>query len=402
MKINKLNYFLAKYCIKKMKKKHIVGLLFALSLLSCVQEQKSNSVAGFSLQDSLDFTFHTKLKYAKGFTVTNHDTYKEIYVYHPLTGDTMGRYITCLQAKNLPNNIKTKGQVIEVPAKSIACLSTTDVGCIKILDIRDKLIGCGSPQYIWDKQLEAKVKSGEIQEIGQGMNFNIEQIISVMPELLTQSFMDKTDVDGNLTKMGINVLYNNAWKEQTLLARGEWLKFIALFFGKERLADSIFNQVEQNYYAVKAIASQTDKKPRVMYGYDYKGTWYLPQNGTYVAQTIRDANAVFTGAGDGNSSIPKSFEEIYELFHDCEYWLSTQGKVHTMKDFLSSNERYIDFEAAQNNKVYINNKREKLTGGNDYWESGINRPDLLLKDMVKILHPELFPNYETVYWKHLE
>ncbi len=379
-----------------------VSLFFAASFSSCNQEQKSTSLTSFSRQDSLNFIFPTTLKYAKGFQIIHHKNYKEIHVAHPLTGETMAKYITILSGTVLPDSIKVKGQVIEVPAKSIACLSTTDLGCVELLDIRDKLIGCSSPEYVWDKQLEAKIKQGEIKEIGRGMNFNIEQIVDIMPELLTQNFMDKTDVDGNLTKLGINVLYNNAWKEKTLLGRAEWLKFIALFFGKERMADSIFTTVEQNYYAVKAAAAKAKQKPTVMYGSDYKGTWYLPQNDTYVAQTIRDANAVFTGAGDGNASIPKSFEEVYNLFHNCEYWLSPQSKVHTLKDFLSLNERYIDFEATQNHKVYANNKREKQTGGNDYWESGINRPDLLLKDVVKILHPELFPDYETVYWKHLK
>lgn len=380
----------------------LLGILILTLIYACNNKVEKQTASNHLQQDSLDFAFHTKLKYAKGFTVTNHANYKEIYVTHPLTGDIMGRYITTLSADNLPDSVKAKGTVIEVPARSMAALSSTDIGCLEVLDIRDKLIGCGSPNNLWDKELQAKIARGEIKEIGRGMNFNIENIVAIMPEILIQNFMDKTDVDGNLSKLGINILYNNAWKEHNLLGRAEWLKFVALFFGRERMADSVFNIVEKNYHDVKAEAAKAKRKPTVMYGYDYKGTWYLPQNDTYVAQTIRDANAEFRGAGDGNRSIPKSFEEIYDIFNDCEYWLSTQGKVRTMKDFLSSNERYKDFQATANNKVYINNKREKPTGGNDYWESGINRPDLLLKDIVKILHPELFPNYETVYWRHLK
>ncbi len=379
----------------------MIAILLISVMASCGNERAENASTNKQNQDSVDFAFHTKLKHAKGFTVINHTNYKEIYVTHPLTGDTMGRYITTLSKENLPDYIKAKGNVIEVPAKSIACLSSTETGCLGVLDLRDKLIGCGSPEHLWDKQLQKRIANGEITEIGRGMGFNIETIVAIMPELLMQNFMDKTDVDGNLTKLGINVLYNNAWKEHSLLGRAEWLKFMALFFGRERMADSVFNAVEKNYNDIKQAAANAKQTPTVMYGNDYKGTWYLPQNDTYVAQTIRDANAEFRGAGDGNSSTPTSFEKIYDLFNDCEYWLSTQGKVRTLKDFLSSNERYKDFKATANNKVYINNKREKPTGGNDYWESGINRPDLLLKDVVKILHPELFPNYETVYWRHL-
>lgn len=389
-----------------MKRIRLYEILLFTSVLLCLggckQQEKKTLLTQTAQQDSLDFNFQTKLKYAKGFSVVNHKNYKEIYVSHPLTGDTMGRYITKLPNTLLPDSIKIKGQVVNVPAESLGCLSSTEIGCLAVLDIREKLIGCSSPDYVWDKGLSALIKEGKIKEIGRGHSFNTESIIALAPQLLMQNFMDKTDVDGNLSNSGITVLYNNAWKEQNLLGRAEWLKFVAIFFGKERMADSIFNQVEKNYKEVKELASHAEKKPTVMYGYDYKGVWYLPQNGTYVAEAIRDANAVFKGAGEGNSSIPKSFEEIYDLFHNAEYWLTTQGKVRTMRDFLASSERYIDFDAALNGKVFINNKREKITGGNDYWESGINRPDLLLKDIVKILHPELFPDYETVYWRHLQ
>lgn len=390
-----------------MKKTYWLHLLFFalifIALVSCKQEKKRDAKnLQITNKDSLDFTFQTKLKYAKGFTVINHKNYKEIYVSHPLTGDTMGRYITKLPNTVLHDSIKSKGHVINVPAKTLGCLSTTEVGCLALLDIREKLIGCSSPNHVWDKELSDRIQKGEIQEISRGHTFSIENIIALSPELLMQNFMNKTDVDGTLTNAGITVLYNNAWKEQTLLGRGEWFKFVAMFFCKEQMADSIFNQIEKNYNEVKAIATTSETKSNLMYGNDYKGIWYLPQNGTYVSQTIRDANAIFKGAGDGNSSIPKSFEEIYDMFHDAEYWLTTQAKVKTMKEFLASNERYIDFNAAQKGNVFINNKREKPTGGNDYWESGINRPDLLLKDIAKILHPELFPDYETVYWRHLE
>ncbi len=386
-----------------MKAIHLfVGLLLVMGLSACKPQQQKDTQSTSEQAHRSDFAFHTKLKYADGFQVINHEDYKEIDVKHPMTGQLMGKYITTLAGTVLPDSIKAKGVVIEVPARSIACLSTTEVGAVEVLNIRDKLVACGSPRYVWDTALAKRIEKGEIKEIARGMDVNTEQLVSAMPQLLMQSFADKTNADESLAKLGIHVLYNNSWKERNLLGRAEWLKFMALFFCKERMADSIFAAVEKHYYEVKTAAATTKHRPTVMYGADYKGTWYLPQSETYIAQTIRDANAIFTAAGEGNASVPKSFEEVYALFHDCEYWLSAQGKVQTMQDFLSSNERYIDFKAAQNQQVYTNNKREKLTGGNDYWESGINRPDLLLKDVVKILHPELFPEYETVYWQHLK
>ncbi len=392
--------------MKESISRHIIRLLSALligaSLYACQAGGQKTSQQELKQSDSLDFAFKTTVKYAKGFSVTPYEGYKIIEVLHPISKDVMAKYVTTLSKKLVPDSLKTRAKVVEVPAKSIACLSTTQLPALDLLGLHEALVGCASPQYIWNKKLSEGVKAGKIKALGQGMNFNAEQIVALSPELLMQIFMDKTDTDGRLSKLGITVLYNNEWKEPNLLGRAEWLKFTALFFCKERNADSIFNQIEQNYMEVKALASTAKAQPKVMYGYDYRGTWYLPQNETYVAQTLRDANAEFKGAGAGNASTPKSFEEVYDSYHDADIWLTTQGKVQSLADFLSSNERYADFRPAQIRQVYCNNKREKATGGNDYWESGIARPDLLLKDMVKLLHPELLPDYKTTYWQHLK
>ncbi len=314
----------------------------------------------------------------------------------------MATYVTALSLDLVPDSLRSSAKVVQVPAKSIACLSTTQITALELLGIPEKLIGCSNSKNIWSKSYQQRIEQGLIQDLGQGMNLNIEKIVELRPSLLMQNFMDKVDIDGTLSNLGVTKLYNNEFKEANLLARAEWLKLTALFFCREAKADSLFNEIEQNYIEIKAIAQKSKDKPKVMYGYDYRGTWYLPQSETYVAQTLRDAGADFKTAGEGNSSIPKSFEEIYALFNDADIWLTTQGKVQTYKDFISSNERYLDFRAAQKRQVYSNNKREKPTGGNDYWESGTCRPDLLLKDMVKLIHPELLPNYETTYWQHLE
>lgn len=388
-----------------MKTNFFVQLLLLILLffpISCKKKALQKETLTIQQKDSIDFAFPVQLKYAKGLEIINHSNYKEIHVFNPLGQDTLATYIVALRTTSLPNSIKNSGVYIPIPCKTIACLSSTDIGCLVALGLSEKIIGCGSPEYIWDKKLQERIKEGKVSEIGRGIGFNIEQIVSLMPDLLMQNFMNKTDVDGNLTNLGIKIIYSNSWKEHTLLGRAEWFKLSALFFGKSQKADSLFNKVEKNYKEIIETAKTAKNRPTVVYGMDYRGVWYLPQNDTYVAKMLNDANATFQGSGAGNNSLPKSFEEIYEKYHNADYWLSTGSKIHSMEQFLSSNERYIKFKAAKNYKVYLANKREKSTGGNDYWESGHSRPDILLKDIVKILHPELYPNYETVYWKHLK
>jgi hypothetical protein len=42
------------------------------------------------------------------------------------------------------------------------------------------------------------------------------------------------------------------------------------------------------------------------------------------------------------------------------------------------------------------------TGGVIYYELAQNRPDLVLKDIVKILHPEVLPDYELFFFEKLK
>jgi iron complex transport system substrate-binding protein len=51
--------------------------------------------------------------------------------------------------------------------------------------------------------------------------------------------------------------------------------------------------------------------------------------------------------------------------------------------------------------MFNNNNRVTLRGGNDYWESGSINPQIILKDIGAILHPELFPGYELYYYKRI-
>jgi len=69
---------------------------------------------------------------------------------------------------------------------------------------------------------------------------------------------------------------------------------------------------------------------------------------------------------------------------------------------ISIDPRYSQFEALQNNNVYTYNKRVIKQGGNDFFEQGIARPDIVLQDLVKILHPEILSGYELYFYRKLD
>ena len=205
--------------------------------------------------------------------------------------------------------------------------------------------------------------------------------------------------DANSLRMkqtGLNIIYNIEWQEPSILGRAEWIKFISIFFNKLDVADSIFNDVKQQYLEAKELAMQAKYKPTIFSGQDYRGTWSMAGGKSYTAQLFRDANALYYYENDSTTtSIPSTIEQALLNFSDKDIWIGTQAS--TLNELTEQNSKYSLFKAYKNGEVYNINKRMNENGGNDYWESAIIRPDLLLKDMIKVCHPELLNDYELTY-----
>ena len=79
--------------------------------------------------------------------------------------------------------------------------------------------------------------------------------------------------------------------EPTPLGRAEWIRFQALFFGKEESADSLFWQTVKAYEKIKALTQQVKERPSVVTEKKYGAVWYLPGGKSYMAHFLEDAGA---------------------------------------------------------------------------------------------------------------
>lgn len=235
------------------------------------------------------------------------------------------------------------------------------------------------------------------------MKADNELIVSLSPDVLVRNDHAKNIEEKEMQMVGISTVFYNDWREKDLLARTEWLKFMGILFCRNIEADSLFRAIENRYDEVRTLAYTSAEMPHVLVAQDLKGTWFVPGSESYVPSMIGDANAQTKTVEGVSTSMPCSFEKIYEDHHKDKYWLSLKGgMVSTLEDFGAASEHYSRFDAFKKGNVYINNKRVKPEGGNDFWESGPYRPDVILKDLIKIFHPELLPDYETYYWRKLE
>jgi len=373
-----------------------------LLLFSCSRNNKPIQTA--QSEDTVSdegFEFCSKLKYADGFKISVHDEYKEVVVFDPWKNDTLANYILIPRGKKVPENLPAHDFLLQVPISSIGCLSSPHVGYIGELGEEDKISGAVDAKGIYLESLSEKIANNQIKELGQGMGNNLEVIIEIAPDAVMKTGFDNVRSDDvRMVEAGIPILYCVEWMESSMLARAEWLKFTASFFNQEERADSIFNDIEERYHAVKKLANSVENKPEILLGADFKGTWYMPGGNSYKAELVKDAGADYYYKSDTTKgSLPLSFEVILERQIHADYWIG--AKAQTLADLAGVDERYALFDAYKKGNVYHFDKRTNEAGGNDFWESGIVRPDYILMDIVKIVHPELLPDYELYYYRKL-
>ncbi|MEG2514269.1 MAG: ABC transporter substrate-binding protein, partial [Bacteroidaceae bacterium] len=173
------------------------------------------------------------------------------------------------------------------------------------------------------------------------------------------------------------------------------------FFDKTDIADSLFQEVEQRYSNIKSKVMKIENKPSILSGQDFRGTWTMPAGKSFNAQLYREAGGQYFYENENTSgSISSTIEEALIRFSKADVWIGAQA--NSLKELGEIDEKYKLFKAYKERQVYNFNKRTTPAGGNDYWESAIARPDLLLADMIKVLHPTLLPEHEFFYIQKLK
>ncbi|WP_372755397.1 ABC transporter substrate-binding protein [Labilibaculum sp.] len=380
-------------------------LLLMLGSFACQsgQQKKKESIAD-SPQD-LAFYYPSQLKYADGFEIKILDNgLKQVIVWDPWnSGEIFQKYYLKNRGSKVEGEVPTDGLLVEVPIRSIAALSSTQIGILSFLGVQDCIVAVSLPDRIYNEELNKKVQEGHIQGVGHSESLNFEKIVDISPELvMVAGFMKITERETKLMNAGLPVAYNIEWMESSPLARAEWAKFIAAFFNKEERADFLFQELDQKYKDLKSLLLEVESKPNVMAGYNFKGTWYMPGGQSYLAQFLRDGKADYFWFSDSTSgSKPLSFEVVFDKQGDSDIWFGP-GQARSLEDLKALDERYSLFKPYKTGKVFCSTKRMKDRGANDWFESGVMQPDIVFKDVIKILHPELLPDYELYYYQQLK
>jgi len=377
--------------------KKLLLCTFLISVVICVLVSCGGKT---KKSDNAQTTDTLKLKYAEGFSIRYFRDYKEVIVYSPwVKGTEYARYylVADLNVKTPSNGIRVK-----IPLQTLATTSVTHLEFLSLLGELKTITGVCSPAIIYNPTVLKRVGEGKIADLGDAFSINVEKTLQLSPGAVMMSGYNQNDPYAKrVSQAGIPVIFNNEWMETSLLARAEWIKFVGAFYNKEKLADSIFSNVDKRYNEIKSKAAAVKVKPNIMAGSNFRGTWYMPAGRSFMGRLFADAGARYYFATDTTSgSLPLNVETVLNNFAQTDVWLNCS--FSSINNLLKADSKHALFRPVVLKQVYNFNKRLLPSTANDFWESAVARPDLLLSDVIAILHPEILPGYQLVYAEKLK
>ena len=374
---------------------NLTHLMIGLSVLSCIENQDGSIPERVESED---------ISYARGFYIEEYVSFRVLKVFNPWQGasNLVFEYILADREATLPDSLEER-RVIRTPVRSVVCLSTTHIAMLEFIDEADKIVAVSGGNNVYSPPMRRRIELAEVSETGYDINLDYESILELRPELIFAYGVDSEDTGwlNRLVQLGLRVVIIGEYLEASPLAQAEWVKFIAHFFNKPDLAVTKFDEIASEYKMLADLASEAEIRPGVMTGLPWRNNWFIPGGNSHFARLIEDAGGKYLWENENRrENFPVDIENIIVRGQEAKFWINT-GTARSDSDILNSDKRLASLPPFYNRNIFNNNARLNRFGGNDYWESGIVNPHLILKDLIHILHPELLPEHELFYYTRI-
>lgn len=268
---------------------------------------------------------------------------------------------------------------VSVPARKIVCMSTSYVAYLDAVGADSVICGVSGLDYVSSPALRAR---NDVADVGYDAELDYEKILAMKPDYVAAYAVSSAEplYVTKLRSLGVKVIMVSDHLENHPLARAGYVRLFGALTGRAHEADSAYNAVRDNYMRIKASADTASRK-KVLFNIPYSGQWFIPGNENYMSRLVRDAGGEVSGAVEGSrESSVISIEQAYALASSSDVWLNP-GWCRTRGQLVSVNPLFGKFGI---DLIFNNTLRTNANGGNDFWESGAARPDLVLEDLVGI------------------
>lgn len=335
-----------------------------------------------------------QVKYAKGFWLEYREGYAVLNVKDPQES-SHARYRYALIPRGAKVQIPAELPVVEIPVRSVVCMTSLQLSNFIKLDAVDRVVGITSTRFLFNEEMQKRVDEGKACRIGIEGNFDNEVIMSLNPDLMLISPFKRGGYDA-VKDIGVPLVPHLGYKEMTPLGQAEWIKFVGLLLGMEEKAKGEFDRIENRYNSLKNLVGEVKHRPVVFSGELRGGVWYAVGGKSFLAQLFHDAGADYFLKNDPRSGgVTLDFETVYNQAEGADYWriANSFAGEYCYGALKAQDERYADFKAFRDKRVIYCNMREK-----PFYESMPAEPEVVLADMIRVFHPGILPDHKPVYY----
>lgn len=391
----------------------VVALVLA-ALAGCSGSPDSSTQSGRSCIKNFDpqkdyFPEKATFSDARGITVSYHKSYKVVTTKHPSnTSPRKATYVLvqCGAPKpSLTGDLAT-AQRISIPTTRVALGSTTEPLKFQMMNKLDTVAGMANVDRVGDPKTREALKAHKVADFAAGdgtTEINTEKLALLRSDLFIVSGHDDPSKFAKVKEMGTPVVAEPDFLENTPLGRAEWIKYDSLFVNAERVANQKYDEIAKKYHQTVQHTATVTTPPSVLYGYQFKGTWYIKPDENYSIQFLRDAGGEYVFKDvHGVASSKMTAETILKKAHDADFWIDGQinePEKSSIPDIIRADPRMKTLKAMHTGNVWDATLRADPRHGNDYWQTGVVRPDLVLADLSAILHPELSTNHQFTFYR---
>lgn len=311
-------------------------------------------------------------------------------------------YVLYPRGSQPPRDVKAD-LFIQVPVQRVVLYSTTYIPAIESIGEIDSIIGVDSANFVYSPALRERIASGATIETTRNSMPDIERLIALKPDVIFNFGVgNEWDTYPKMQEAGLPVVLLGDWNEQNPVARAQWAIFIAAFYNKEAQVAARIDALGKAYAALKSLASSVSSHPKVLVNGPFQGVWTVSGGQSYMARLIADAGGEYLWA-DNNSSggINLSVEAAFNRGLTADVWLNPVYGARNLNDVRGLDPRFAALPVLRRGNVWTNERRMSPGGGNDYFESAVMNPNLVLEDLIAIFHPELLPGHNFIYYRKL-
>jgi iron complex transport system substrate-binding protein len=341
------------------------------------------------------FPEKTSFRYTRQVRIDYHGHYKVLTLTPAPNPEEAFHYVLVQRGTPAPS-LPGKSVIIEVPIRNFILTHEELMGAAEITGLANRLLAVSSIRNVREPGIRAGVDEGRIVAVGSTGHIDVERVIQLQPDaaLIYWSANPLYNSHPVLDQAGIRTVVLASHWDTAPLAVAEWMKVIAVLFNRERDVNEIFDGIASRYEGLAARARLHPDQPMVVTRVPFRHIWSVQPT----PDELVDAGArFFWPSHEWLYGI--DIEAVARRARNADFWImSFPTPIRTVEELLMREPRL--FRAVQTGQVW-NYDRQAFDNRAAYYDRPM-RPDLVLADIVKIVHPELVPEHQFIFYRQLD